>query len=61
MPLLAILLLLSGAVLHTACRTESTDVQLNDEAEEHVWVRLDAAMQLPMDSYTRFAVEKLIK
>jgi nucleoside triphosphatase len=44
-----------------ACRTESTEVKLNDEAEEHVWVRLDAAVQLSLDDYTRLAVEKLVE
>jgi nucleoside triphosphatase len=44
-----------------ACRTDSTEVKLNDEAEEHVWVRLDAAVQLSLDDYTRLAVEKLVE
>jgi len=44
-----------------ACRTDSTEVKLNDEAEEHVWVKLDAAVQLPLDKYTRTSVEILIK
>jgi nucleoside triphosphatase len=43
-----------------AGRTESTDVQLNDEAEEHVWVRLDAAIDLPLDAYTRISIEILM-
>ena len=43
-----------------ACRTDSTDVQLNDEAEEYTWVRLDEALGLPLDSYTRVSIEKLI-
>jgi nucleoside triphosphatase len=44
-----------------ACKTDSADVRLNDEAEEHTWVRLSAAVQLPLDSYTRIAIEKLIE
>jgi len=44
-----------------ACRTRSTDVQLNDEAEEHIWVKLDDAVQLPLDAYTRVSIDKLIK
>lgn len=44
-----------------ACRTESTGVQLNDEAEEHVWVRLEAAIHLPLDAYTRTSIDKLIE
>ncbi len=42
------------------CKTHSLEVKLNDEAQEHVWVRLDAALRLPLDSYTRTSVEKII-
>ncbi|HQV63007.1 MAG TPA: NUDIX domain-containing protein [Anaerolineales bacterium] len=44
-----------------ACKTDSLTVELNDEAEEHVWVKLEAALHLPLDSYTRTSVEKIIK
>ena len=44
-----------------AARTESLEVRLNDEAEEHVWVRLEAALRLPLDSYTRVSIEKIIE
>lgn len=44
-----------------AVRTRATDVQLNDEAEEYVWVPLERAVQLPMDDYTRVCVEKLVE
>ena len=44
-----------------ACRTDSTDVQLNDEAEEYVWVSLEAAVDLPLDAYTRTSIDKLIE
>ena len=44
-----------------ACKTESVEVKLNDEAEEHVWVRLDAAVRLPLDTYTRRSIEILIE
>jgi len=43
-----------------ACKTNSLTVTLNDEAEEHLWVTLDAALRLPLDSYTRISVEKII-
>ena len=43
-----------------ACKTDSLSVTLNDEAEEYVWVRLDAALHLPLDSYTRTSVKKII-
>lgn len=44
-----------------ACKTRSTDVQLNDEAEDHVWVQLDAAAHLPLDTYTRTSINKLME
>jgi nucleoside triphosphatase len=43
-----------------ACKTDSLEVKLNDEAQEHIWARLDAALLLPLDSYTRTSVEKII-
>ncbi|MFT3890732.1 MAG: NUDIX domain-containing protein [Anaerolineales bacterium] len=44
-----------------ACKTDSVHVQLNDEAEEHLWTPLEAAVQLPLDVYTRTSVEILIE
>ena len=44
-----------------SCTTDSLDVKLNDEAQEHVWVKLDAALQLPLDSYTRTSIEKIVE
>jgi nucleoside triphosphatase len=35
-----------------ACRTDSTDVVLNDEAQEFRWVALDELHALPIESYT---------
>ncbi len=43
-----------------ACKTDSTDVLLNDEAEEYVWVPLSVAAELPLDAYTRTSIDKLI-
>lgn len=42
------------------CRTDSLEVRLNDEAEEHVWVKPDAALHLPLDSYTQVSIETII-
>lgn len=39
------------------CRTDSVDVSLNDEAEEYVWVTPEAALGLPIEPYTRDAIE----
>ena len=44
-----------------AARTESLEVRLNDEAEEHVWARPEAALHLPLDSYTRVSIAKIIE
>jgi nucleoside triphosphatase len=44
-----------------ACKTDSTSVQLNDEAEEHLWVSLEAAAQLPLDVYTRTSIDILLE
>lgn len=43
-----------------ACRTDSLAVELNDEAEEHVWVKPEAALHLPLDTYTRTSIERII-
>lgn len=43
-----------------ACKTDTTDVQLNNEAEEHIWIRLGEAGHLPLDAYTRKSIEVLI-
>ena len=44
-----------------AARTDSLDVQLNDEAESHHWVKLEDALHLPIDSYTRVSIEKYMQ
>jgi nucleoside triphosphatase len=44
-----------------ACKTDSPEVVLNDEAEDHIWLKLDDSLQLPLDSYTRTSIEKIIE
>lgn len=44
-----------------ACRADSTDVQLNDEAEEFGWFSLEQAAALPLDSYTRTSIERIME
>ncbi len=39
-----------------ACRTDQTEVQLNDEAEEYIWVSVDEALRLPVEPYTEKAI-----
>jgi nucleoside triphosphatase len=43
-----------------ACRTDSTEVKLNDEAEEYIWVEPKTALELPIDGYTRVSIEKYL-
>lgn len=42
------------------CNADSLQVKLNDEAQGHVCVRPEAALHLPLDSYTRTSIEKII-
>jgi nucleoside triphosphatase len=44
-----------------ACRADSLEVELNDEAQEHIWVEPEAALRLPVDTYTRRSIEKIIQ
>ncbi len=44
-----------------ACRTDSTEVQLNDEAQDYVWVTLEEAGRLPVECYTTVAIERYLQ
>ena len=39
------------------CKTDSLEVTLNDEAQEYVWATVEEALQLPIEPYTRVAIE----
>ena len=39
------------------CRTKSTQVTLNDEAQEYAWVSLEETRTYPVEPYTRHAIE----
>jgi len=41
-----------------ACRTDATDVVLNEEAQEYTWVELDRALELPVDPYTANVIRR---
>ncbi|UCH84084.1 MAG: NUDIX domain-containing protein [Candidatus Latescibacterota bacterium] len=43
------------------CKTDSIDATLNHEAEDYRWVSLDDALELPLDTYTRRAINECIK
>ncbi|OQY34665.1 MAG: hypothetical protein B6243_05340 [Anaerolineaceae bacterium 4572_5.2] len=44
-----------------ACKTNSSEVTLNDEAESYLWVTLEEALALPIDSYTGNAIRELAR
>jgi len=43
------------------CRSDSSEATLNDEAEEFVWVPVEKALTLPIDPYTRRAIQEYQK
>ena len=44
-----------------ACKTDSTSVQLNDEAEGFIWVEPRQALTMELDTYTRRSVEMWVR
>jgi len=45
-----------------ACRTEAaTDIRLNDEAQEYLWVTLEEALSLPVEHYTAVAIRTYLE
>ena len=47
--------------LNFTCKTNSTKVELNDEAQGYVWTGLKEALKLPVEPYTRTAIEECLK
>lgn len=44
-----------------ACRTDSTAVQLNDEAQEYLWIRPEEALDLLLEPYAVVAVNEYLR
>lgn len=44
-----------------ACKTHSTDVKLNSEAQSYTWVTIDEALKLPLEPYTKKTIETYLK
>ncbi len=42
-----------------ACKTDSSQVTLNEEAQSYVWVTMEEALALPIDDYTGNAIREL--
>jgi nucleoside triphosphatase len=44
-----------------ACRTDSTEVVLNDEAQEYTWVSLEDLHNFPIETYTWNVIREYLK
>ena len=44
-----------------ASKTDSSEVTLNNEAQSYVWVTMEEALALPIDSYTGNAIRELMR
>ena len=44
-----------------ACQTDQTEVTLNDEAEEYIWVDIKEALKMPIEAYTKHALQEYLK
>ena len=44
-----------------ACKTDSSEVTLNSEAQSYLWVTLEEALALSIDSYTGNAIRELMR
>lgn len=44
-----------------ACKTDSSDVTLNEEAQEHIWVAPKEALGLPIEPYTKAVIEEYLE
>lgn len=47
--------------LDYACKATSKLVKLNSEAQEFVWVQVEKALKLPVEPYTRRAIEAYMR
>ena len=46
--------------LDFTCRSDSVDVVLNDEAQTYIWATLGEAINLPIDQYTKYAINEYL-
>ena len=47
--------------LDYACKTRLTQVKLNDEAQDYIWVEHQKALRLTVEPYTKIAIEAYLK
>jgi nucleoside triphosphatase len=44
-----------------ACKTDSTEVRLNDEAQEYAWVTLKEALKMAVERYTAIVINEYLR
>lgn len=44
-----------------AAKTDTTDVKLNSEAQEYLWVDVEKALELPVEHYTAVVIREYLK
>jgi len=44
-----------------ACKTKSTEVRLNSEGQDYIWVSLDKVFNLPIEPYTERTIKEYMK
>jgi len=44
-----------------ACKTDSTEVRLNDEAQEYAWVTLKEALKMAVERYTAVVINEYLR
>ncbi|MCD6216125.1 MAG: hypothetical protein J7J92_03590 [Candidatus Aenigmarchaeota archaeon] len=47
--------------LDYACKTKPKEIILNSEEQEFIWIDPKEALNLPVETYTKKAIEKFIK
>lgn len=47
--------------LDFACKTNSSNVTLNDEGQEYVWISISEAMKLPVEPYSKNTIKVYLK
>jgi nucleoside triphosphatase len=47
--------------LDFSCKTKTKKVVLNSEGQNHVWVTIEEAMKLEIDSYTKKTIDEYLK
>lgn len=47
--------------LDYVCKTDSPKVTLNSESQDYVWVSIKEALKLPVEPYTKHAINEFIK